>query len=854
MMAMHPPTQKVSSDLEVYKFGGTSVGGPSRMRGVASLVQAHATPGKIVVVASAMSGVTDLLVAAARAAAAGNRTRVSELIGDISTLHFDAFEELLGSAGDFGTQIKNDLTTLIDGLTEVLSATVFLGELTHRARDRILSTGEKLSIRLLALAFIAEGLTVSVVDADKCLQTDDRFGAANPLPGIADRTISSALEPSLERGEIPLVTGFCGRAPDGATTTLGRGGSDLSATVIGAALGAKAVTLWSDVDGVYSADPRMVVDARVIRQLNFREAAEMSFYGAKVLHQRTMIPVAGLGIPVRARNTMNPDAPGTTIDGGFTPGSHPVKACTAIRGQGMVSVEGKGMAGVPGMAARIFAALARRDVNVTMISQSSSEASITLVVSGEDVGRAELAIKGELRQELSRGLVEEVLVREGVGLVAAVGLGMARTPGISARVFGALAERGVNVLAIAQGSSELNISCAIDDGQVPDAVAGIHREFGLHRIDTGVDVGRHFDLVLIGCGQIGRKLLGLIRDRRAHIAERFGLTARVVCLSDRSGYRLDPTGFDDETLDAILAAKGTGQSMSEQPEGVATDRIEAVVEAALEYRLARPVVVDVSDADDSGALFRRAFELGADVVTANKKPLAGSLEEFFAVCGSEKGTGILKAEATVGAGLPVVDALEMLIATGDRVRRARGCLSGTLGFVTTCLEEGKPLSLAVREAFERGYTEPDPAVDLSGMDVARKAVILGRLSGLVRSDEPVELEGLVDSSLVGGEREALFKKLEALDPYFEDRIAQASADGKKLRYLATIEAGTIRVGLESVEASSPLGMLNGTDNMVVFETDRYDERPLVVSGPGAGADVTAMGVLGDILRIAAERG
>lgn len=840
--------------MRVFKFGGTSVGSAERMLDVASLVQRELDDGPVVVVASAMSGVTNLLVEAARVVAEGDRDRASDIVAELDGKHNEALATLLkaGSetAGFEGGDVLAALRDLMGDLWEMLAATVHIGELTARVRDRVLSTGEKMSVRLLVLALRAIGIDAVAMDADGFIETDGNFGEANPLSGIADRTIQAALKPELAAGRVPVVTGFCGRAPDGATTTLGRGGSDLTATVIAGALDAREVTLWSDVDGVYSADPRIVPEARVIPQLNFREAAEMSYYGAKVLHQRTMIPVAGKGIPVRSRNTMRPDMPGTLIDGRFTPGSHPVKACTAVRDHALLSVEGKGMAGVPGVAARVFGALAAREISVTMISQSSSEASICFAVPASHALSAEAALKRTFRADISRGAVEEIVVRRNVGLVAAVGLGMARTPGVAARLFTALGSRGINIYAIAQGSSELNVSLAIQDADVPDALRAMHAEFGLDRLDTGVDPERHFDILLIGAGKVGRALLELVPARRAHIRARFGLDARVVGVADRSGYVLDPTGLSDEKLSALCEGKAAGKSLASQG-GTAAQSPRELVEAALNYRLARPVVVDVTDASENGALFRRAFELGADVVTANKGPLAADYAGLQEA--ADAAHQVLKAEATVGAGLPVVDTLEVLLATGDELEQAEGCLSGTLGFLMTRLEEGAAFSAAVAEAMELGYTEPDPAIDLSGEDVARKATILGRMSGLTDAVTRVQLEGLVGPELVGLPTEELRGHLEALDAKVAQKVAAAKAAGRKLRFVARVRRDEIVVGPAEVDADSALGMLRGTDNMVVFRSERYDTRPLVVSGPGAGIGVTAMGVLGDILRVAAER-
>ena len=831
---------------EVHKFGGTSVGGPERLQAVAALVRHAASSARLVVVSSAMSGVTNSLVAAAASAEVGERSEALAAVAALADIHREALAALGGDES-----VAPELERLVDEARDLVRAAVYLGELTPRTRDRLLITGEKLAVRLLAVALRTLGVRAVAVDADTFLETDAAFGSANPLGSVADRHVVSALVPLLEDGVVPVVTGFCGRAPDGATTTLGRGGSDLSATLLAGALGADQVTIWTDVDGVFSADPRVVPEARIIPQLNYREAAELSFYGAKVLHQRTMIPIAGAGIPVVTRNSMNPSAPGTVVDGRFTPGSHPVKAISAVHGQCLVSVEGKGMAGIPGVAARLFGALADRGISVTMISQSSSESSICLAVPGDDAGSAEQALKAAFVTDLSRGDIEEIVVRRGVGLIAAVGLGMAQTPGVAARVFAALAARRVNVLAIAQGSSELNISLAVEDAQVPEALRAVHGEFGLERQDTGEDSPRFMDLLLLGCGGIGRTLIRQLLGRGSEVFERFGLQPRVVGLCDRSGFRFAPRGLSTDALEALVAAKEAGRSLLDQGGEAGTP--DDMLRAALAWRLSRPVLVDVSDSD-TAASFSLAFSLGCDVVTANKKPLAGAPEAWRALRSEALHHGrFLRAEATVGAGLPIVDTLEMLVHTGDRVRSAEGSLSGTLGYLMGRLADGVTLSDAVEQAVALGYTEPDPVQDLSGLDVARKAVILGRLSGLA-PDAPADLTGLVDPAWQGLPVPELLERLKRdVDGPLAQRIADAAQRGLSLRYVARVTDGAITVGPAEVPADSALGRLQGTDNLIVFHSERYDDRPLVITGPGAGAQVTAMGVLGDILRIAGER-
>ena len=835
---------------EVHKFGGTSLASAERFAAAAAIITEARGEARVVVVVSAMAGVTDDLVEAATAAAGGDKTLGLERIHEIHHRHMEALTQL---APADPAPARDAVTALAQELHDLISGVVLIGQLTARTRDRILATGEKLSARLFAVALGTLHVPAAALDADTFLETDGNFGQATPLGGVADRTTSAALRPLLEGGAVPVVTGFCGHAPDGATTTLGRGGSDLTATCVASAIGADEVFIWTDVDGVYSADPGVVPEARVIPQLNYREAAEVSFYGAKMLHQRSMIPVIAPGIPVRVRNSLSPAAVGTIVDGRFTPGSHPVKAISAVKNHSLISVEGKGMAGVPGVAARVFRSLAEKKISVTMISQSSSESTICLAVPAEHALAAEATLKSVFQPDMCRGDVEEIVVRQNVCLVAVVGLGMANTPGVASRVFASLAREGINILAIAQGSSELNISLAVERRDVESVLRAVHAEFGLHRLDTGRDTTRGLDLILLGCGKIGRALTELIVDRRAHVFERFGVKPRIVAVADRKGYIFEPGGIPGDRLASILGAKGAGTPLASLDGAVEAGGADLIREA-LSYRLARPVLVDVSDAEETWELFLQALRLGCDVVTANKKPLAGPLERFRSLMVETRSSGrLLKAEATVGAGLPVVDTLEMLLATGDRIHRFEGSLSGTLSHLMGQLEEGRPFSEAVAEAVQLGYTEPDPVDDLTGTDVARKAVILGRLSGLVFSDAPVALSGLVDPGLAGMEIPALLEALKGYDEPLAARLEAAKQKGMVLRYLARVRPGSIEVGPVEVPSDAPFGRLAGTDNMIVFETERYQRRPLVVSGPGAGVEVTAMGVLGDILRIAAER-
>ncbi len=853
--------------IEVHKFGGTSVLGAQRMRGVAELLIDAGKKARVVAVASAMSGVTNLLVEATAAAKAGNREAAEAALKKVRVMHVEALDQIAQqpAADDEPVgPVRDEVMAIIDDVANVIRGAELVGEVTARTRDRIVAAGEKLSVRLIALILRRLGHKAQAVDADTFIDTDAAYSDANPLPFVTDRGIDSFLRPRLERGETPVVTGFMGRAPDGSTTTFSRGGSDFTATLVGGALNADEVTIWTDVDGVFTADPRVVPGASLIPQLNYREAGEMSYYGAKVLHQRTMIPVSGKRIPVWVRNTLNPAAPGSVVDGRSSapPSSgsgvvHPVKAVTAIKDQALLSLEGKGMSGVPGVSARLFSCLASRSISVTMISQSSSESSVCLAVPGPDALAAEGAIKQEFRADISRGDIEDVTVRQGVALVAAVGLGMAHTPGVAGNVFTSLGEHGVNVLAIAQGSSELNITLAVDQAEAGAAVAAIHERFALDQPGAAVRTRRTRDLVILGCGQVGRALIELVRERarREDAPERL----RIVGIADRGGYLFKAGGISDADLCSVVKekeAKRPLSSVSGAKRAETTDNgLEALWRAAASARLAAPILVDTSDSDATAAIMAEALSSGFDVATANKRPIGESWGAFESIRSAVVRSGrTLRAEATVGAGLPVIDTLATLRATGDIVTRIEGCFSGTLGFVMTALQDGAKFSDVVGEAVRLGYTEPDPVADLCGADVARKAVILARLSGLVSADCPVKLTGLVSDSLLGRPLDALLSELRAMDAALEQRVAEARRAGNVLRFAATVQPNAIEVGPAAVPADSALGTLRGTDNMIVFHTARYSRRPLVISGPGAGAVVTASGVLADILRLCGGSG
>jgi aspartokinase/homoserine dehydrogenase 1 len=657
--------------------------------------------------------------------------------------------------------------------------------------------------------------------------------------------VERQLLPLLQRGFVPVVPGFLGSTPNGEVTTLGRGGSDLTATMLARGLGARQVSLWKDVPGLLTADPRVVPDARVIPQLHAREAAELAYYGAKVLHPRALIPVMGRQIPIYIRPFADPRSLGTEVSERVRPGRFPVKALTAADGQALITVTGNGMLGVPGIAARTFTALHGRKISVSLISQASSEHSICFSVPEAAAEDARQSLVHEFHREIERREIDSVEVSPGMATIAVVGLGMHGTPGVAAGVFSALAAGKINVVAIAQGSSELNISAVVASGNAAEAQRRIHTAFQLSRIAGGAVVQpERMELVLLGFGQIGRALARLLAQ-----VKQPGLSLRVVAVIDRSGFLFDPRGLSSRRLTAVARLKQKRRSIADHPDGAIATAEEALTHVS-GYALARPVLVDLT-ADDTTAVLQQALLQGMDLVLANKRPLADSrsISDSLWQLARARGRRILH-EGTVGAGLPIIDTYHKLIESGDRVERIEGLLSGTLGYVLSQLSTGTAFSRAVRTAMSRGYTEPDPREDLSGMDVARKALILARLLGFRGELRPNAVQSLVPGWARRLSLEQFLARLEELDPVWRGRVERARKQGAVLRYVAEVSARRIAVGVRSVPASSPFAAIQGSDNQLVFTTARYKDNPLVITGPGAGAEVTAAGVLNDILRLA----
>jgi aspartokinase/homoserine dehydrogenase 1 len=828
----------------VHKFGGAGLADAGAIRHAAQIVAMR--PSGVVVVASAMRGVTDALLDIAVLASRGKRVAARSAIEALHKRHVATATELANDDGQLSTAEVNrefdDLAELVTRIAEGKPPDLAI-------TDAVAARGERMSASMLAGALSTLGVRATVVDATRVIHTDARHGNATPVFARTLLAVKEHLLPLISEGIVPVVAGFIGSAPNGAIVTLGRGGSDLTATLLARALNADSVTLWKDVHGVLTADPQVVTDARLVPRLHVREAAELAYYGAKVLHPRALI---GLRDETRLfiRPLADPESLGTEITtrrDRAMERRYPVRAITAIGQQAIINISGDGMVGVPGIAARAFGALERVGVSVALISQASSEHSICLVVPSAASQAASDALSAAFAEQLEREEVEGIDVRTDVSIVAIVGLGMSGTRGVAARLFAAIAEAEVNVIAIAQGASELNISVVVEERSVAAAQRAVHAAFRLDKIGGGAAAtSTHADVVILGYGRIGRELA-------TQLAEIAGSRAvRVVAVIDSSGYVFEPRGLSKRRLATLAAAKEAGTSLADVPKGVRAGA-ESALNEVRRHALSRPILVDVT-AGDTSAVLEAALVGGMDIVLANKRPLAARRGSSGGLTKSatSRGRRVLH-EATVGAGLPIIDTINKLQESGDEVLRIEGCPSGTLGYLFGELGRGATFSSALRAAMALGYTEPDPRDDLSGMDVARKALILGRVLGFDEELDSVIVESLVPDDYRDMPASEFVSRLEELDTLWRKRVDDARGHDSVLRYRATVSRDTVRVGLVAVNAASSLGALTGTDNQFSITTSRYRDNPIVITGPGAGVAVTAAGVLNDVLKLAGSR-
>ncbi|MFC5576698.1 bifunctional aspartate kinase/homoserine dehydrogenase I [Lysobacter niabensis] len=811
-----------------HKFGGSSLATVERFRGATSLLGDAGTP-RIAVV-SAMHGVTDALTALAQSALA-NRPWQDEL----AQLH----ERHSAVARGLDAEDVHGVAPWLDSEFAALHALLAQPSRKPEWFAAIQGAGEVWSSRLLLAALGGHAAGWTALDARDVLEVHaSELGVGVDWPRSRSKL---AVWRSVNPSPNLVITGFIARDGKGAATTLGRNGSDYSAAIFAVLFDAAELTIWTDVDGVLSADPRLVPDAVCLESMSYAEACELAYFGAKVLHPQTMAPAMQAGLPIRIRNTLRPEAPGTLITGRSLPAASPVKGLSLVADMALLELTGAGLIGVPGTAERMFAALHTACVSVTMISQGSSEHSICCVLRADQAERGRMAVQAAFRDAIADGQVEGVHITPDIAVLAAVGDGMVGTTGVSARLFAGLAQARVNIRAIAQGASERNISIAVSAEDATRGLRAAHAAFWLSPQTLSVGV--------IGPGNVGRALLAQL----AQAAPRYsgigpsGLDLRLRAVANSRRMHLAPRRLDpDEAVGALEAG-----------EPLDFARFAAHVRAE---HLPHAMIVDCSGSDAVAAHYAEWLAAGIHVVTPNKQAGAGPLERYRAIRAATRHGGHFRYEASVGAGLPVIQTLRNQLDTGDALTEVEGVFSGTLAWLFNKFDGSVRFSQLVAEARALGYTEPDPRDDLSGMDVARKLVILAREAGCELSLEDVEIESLVPEALRGVSREEFLARLHELDAPLHARLDAARREGRALRYLARLsipdEAGAGRacVGLVSPEPGHASLHSQLTDNLIQFRTRRYASNPLVVQGPGAGPEVTAAGVFGDILAIAQALG
>lgn len=820
-------------DLRVLKLGGSVLGSPREVRTALGIVKKERERGRVALVVSAFGRTTRDLDLAGRTAALGDLKRAHEIARAVVRRALDVFSAVTSVRTETECEAARKLALLGDALEQLLEGVSLVGELAPSTRDLLLSFGERISSLLVADALTLSGAPSVAVDSRTWTVTDATFGAAR-VDHARTRDAARRLATTWD-DRVSVHTGFLGQTADGRTTTLGRNGSDYTATLLASALDAVEVAIWTDVSGVMTADPDLVVEAYPVPHLSYDEALELARSGLGILHPRTMVPLVASRIPLRVRNLARPEDPGTIIDAaGSTDIERP--ACIAsLDGMTLLDVQAT-VTGERGMASpRVLHALARAGIPVWFSAQSARGSSEAVLVEDARAEGAIQAIAQELGHEIEAMEVRPPTARVGVTLITLVAETMGKTPNVAGRFFGALGALGVNVLASAQGATSRSVAAVVSKEDTPLAVRSLHAAFALAR--------EQVSLLVLGKGTVAGPLFEQIHRQAEHLAKEHDIVVKVVGARDSRRSAFDESGLDPSGVREALARADGQDDIT-----VMLDRLRS---------LPVPVLVDCTAEDGMDRVYIEALRRGVHVVSANKKPLAGPLEDLRDLrIAARKAHRSYRYETTVGASLPVIETLKNIVRTGDRVLRIEASLSGTLGYLASELLAKVPLSVAVRRAKELGYTEPHPGDDLSGLDAARKAVILARELGLAVSLRDVLLTPFVPSNLLEDrDLDSFFRALERFDRHLAEEVERLRGDRKVMRYLATIDPGApggarVSVGAVAVGDSHPAARLADSQSFVAFYTERYASHPLVVQGAGAGGAVTAAGVLADVLSIA----
>ena len=813
--------------MKVLKFGGSSVAKPERIRSIADILKDYYKRGeKFAVVFSAFGGVTDYLIKMSSAAAKGDESYI-EHFNSFSKRHIDTVNELFNEAEK--EEILAELKENHEVLKGLLKGVFLVREASPRTMDYVLSFGERNSNYIISQYLRKEGINTNYLDARKIIKTDKKFGAAKV---DLDATSKNIQEYFANHPEVQITTGFIASSKGGLTTTLGRGGSDFTAAILAAGLDAESIEIWTDVDGVLTSDPRRVKSAFTIPTLTYAEAMEMSHFGAKVIYPPTIQPAMAKGIPIYIKNTFNPSFVGTFISKESSVNGHPIKGISSISDISLLTLQGSGLFGVPGIAARLFNSLARAKINVILITQGSSEHSISFAVSPKDSARAKRKVDEEFEYEFQSDGVELAKVENDLSIIAIIGENMRYEPGISGKLFQALGKNGINCVAIAQGSSELNVSVVINKVDESKALNSLHESFFLS--DT-----KELHLFMVGVGLIGSTLLNQIEQQNAYLKENSQLQIKVIGISNSRKMYFNEAGIDLNTWKDNLLNSNEAADVS------------TFIAKMKMLNLSNTIFVDNTANTAITSHYEKILDSSISISTPNKIATSSAYLQYERLKYIAKKRGVqFLYETNVGAGLPVISTLNDLIQSGDRILKIEGVLSGSLSFIFNSFTEGVKFSTVVKQAKDLGFTEPDPRTDLNGIDVRRKLIILARESGLPLEQASVKIDAILPESCQKAENVAqLFEEIEKADDYFENMRANAAKKGKVLRFIAKLENREASIVLQAVDASNPFHSLSGSDNMIVFTTDRYKERPLVILGPGAGAEVTAAGVFAEIITI-----
>ena len=813
--------------MKILKFGGTSVGCVEALRNVKSIIEKEFNKNEpLIIVCSALSGITNALLSASEEALKQND--FSEILKSAEEKHYQVISELLPRTA------QNPLLMMVkvsfNEIEDVLFSVKNLGELSDRIKDRLLSYGEQMSSKIVATFLQSENFPAVFQDSRELIATDSHFGNAN----VDSKNTNENLKNWKLENQIYVVTGFIAKDKNDDTTTLGRGGSDYTAAILGSGLKADEIQIWTDVDGFLTADPRLVKNAFSQSELSYQEAMEMSYFGAKVIYPPTMIPAIESQIPIYIKNTFKPENPGTLIHQKSEISKGLIKGIVSIEKTCLINITGNGMIGMKGFSGRLFNALARYEVNVILITQASSEHSISFVVSFNDEKKAKIAIYEEFNFEISSNKIDEPQFDNELSIISVVGENMKKTRGISGKFFSALGKNGINIIAIAQGSSEFNISAVIERNELSKALNVVHDSLLLSQFKT-------FNVMFAGTGNIGKELFRQLEREQKNLEENHQIKINVVGISNSREMKI----FDNPESDFDLNNLNINSQKA---------NLEEFINLISSKNLPNLVFVDNTSSEDVVSHYPQFFENNISIVTCNKKGNSSAYAQYskFKRLAKKNNVNFLY-ETNVGAGLPIIKTLNDLWISGDEILKIEAILSGTISYIFNNYVGDKTFAEVVRTAQELGYTEPDPRDDLNGMDFSRKMLILGREIGLPLEMSDVNIKDfLPEACLKADSIPSFYEELEKNEPYFSSLKNEAEQSGKKLRLIGILEDGKINIEVKIVDSNHPFFSLSGSDNIISFTTVRYKNTPLVVKGPGAGAEVTAAGVFADLVRVTAQ--